>query len=195
MRRLRRSVVRRDHAEADEREHEDGQLEDERDPEDAERDEREVVARPDLDVEELLLVVRRGSRAPLGRRCSRRTAGRPAKSTVAKATKTATIRWECSSNGGRQEAPDLPEDDRQREREPGVEAHLDGREEGLGDPEGRERACRPGAARRARSGRGPGRRRRARSRRRRRRDDDQARPELVEVLDERDAIAVLEATR
>jgi hypothetical protein len=38
----------------------------------------------------------------------------------------------------REEAPELPEDDRERKREAGDKAHLDRREEGLGDAERHE---------------------------------------------------------
>ena len=58
IRRLRRSVPGGEHAESHEREHEDGELEDEREADQADRDEREVVVRPDLDLEELLVVRR-----------------------------------------------------------------------------------------------------------------------------------------
>jgi hypothetical protein len=50
-------------------------------------------------------------------------------------TKMATSRWECSSNAGAEEAPELPEDDRQRDRERRDEDDLDRREERLGDAE------------------------------------------------------------
>ena len=125
---------RREHADPDEAEHEQRHLEDDRDRHQHERDEGVVVLRPDLDVVEVVVVAgqvleRRGQDdvVPEGdagdrqRSCERNEPPHAALCSVVERR--------------REERPDLPEDDRQRDQERGVERHRHRGQERLGDPE------------------------------------------------------------
>ena len=99
---------------------------------DRDRRERVVLARADLGVVQLRVVFeeernRVREHDPVGK-------GHPAaRRTVEMATKkSTTIRWACSSNGGREEGPGLPDEDRDRERHSRVEGDVERRRERLG---------------------------------------------------------------
>ena len=134
MRRFRRRAPRREHAEPHEREDEDREVEDEPDGEQRVRDERVVVARPDLDLEELVVV---GGQEPQGARQHDVVAEGDA-SGEERGGEQDEDRDDALGvllKGGREEAPELPEDDRQGDCDRGDEDDLDGREERLCDAE------------------------------------------------------------
>jgi hypothetical protein len=185
---------RREHPEPDEREHEDRHLEGDPEREQRERDEREVVARPDLRRVEVGVVVdEERQRLREDDDVAERHPGGEERGREHDEHAEHTLR--VLPHRRREERPDLPQQDRQDERDRRVEADLERREERLGDTE-----------------RDEGRPRREqvlepldqvvveRVRERERRDDraeadEQAVPELREVLDETRLLVVAEAPR
>src|SRR5215210_8668246 len=183
----------REDLEANEGEHEDRQLVDEADRDQREQRERVIAARADLDVVAALVVVReevhrRRQRDLVRERdADREEGGREDHEPADRALRVLVDR-----RG--QKCPELPEDDRQREREAGIETHLERGRERLRDAEGdrvpapgRERLVEPfdqlvmkavGDREAAREGE---------------RDDDEPAAELAEVLDELRRLAWLQA--
>src|SRR5215210_101274 len=185
----------REDLEANEGEHEDRQLVDEADRDQREQRERVIAARADLDVVAALVVVReevhrRRQRDLVRERdADREEGGREDHEPADRALRVLVDR-----RG--QKCPELPEDDRQREREAGIETHLERGRERLRDAERdrvpaprRERLVQPvdqlvveavGHRKATRQGE---------------RDDDEPAAELAEVLDELRRLAWLQALR
>ena len=120
--------------------HEERQLEDDRHRDEHLRREADVVACADE-----VLVLRpcrssRGSARPSAARSSSRTRRRPRACSVAMKTKTRSIRACDGVEGGQEERPRLPDDDRQREQEPGVDREPQRRHERLADRQRRQLA-------------------------------------------------------
>ena len=179
-------------AEADERQDEDRQLEHEAHPEQDHRDEAVVVARPDLNVVELAVVVRQEREA--ARQEDEVAEGRPhGEETRSEQDEDRDHPLRVLLERGSEKAPELVEHDRQRDGDARVEADLDRGEERLRDAERDERlVVRERLREPAEDPLLKGERDRERDGDRAERDE-QPRPELAEVLDEGRLFAVCEA--
>ena len=123
---------------AHEAQDEDGHLERDPEREQRQRDEREEVARPDLLDVQLRVVVDEELERP-GQHDHVTEGHACGEEERREHDEHADDALRALGDGGREERPDLPEDERQHDRERRVEAHLERRRERLRDAERDER--------------------------------------------------------